>query len=133
MAADLGPNWLIVVGMVYMICAFGLLGLSAVYRTDRGDARGRASAESQQRVAWAFASLTGIIGVLFQMAGNFLHLGEGQSAVLMLLSLIALLVGFVVFTFNMAEASRVAHIERRAETLSLVPSGTADAYGQAAE
>jgi predicted membrane channel-forming protein YqfA (hemolysin III family) len=133
MTASNGPNWLSVIGMIYMLYAFGLLALSAAYRSVRADAQAQMAAESQRRVAWTFAGVTGMLGVALQVAGQFIHLDEGVAMVLMLLSLVVMLLGFVVFTFRMAEASRKTLAEGRAEQLSSMPQQHAGPYGHAAE
>jgi cell division protein FtsW (lipid II flippase) len=131
MAAE--PNWLNVIGLVFMIYAFGMIALSAAYRAHPGDARAQAAVASQQRTAWAFAGITGMIGVILQTAGQFLHLPESPAAVLVLLSLVMILLGFVVSTFRTAEASRILHLAHRPEGLKLAATGSGSTFGQAAE
>jgi hypothetical protein len=123
------PNWLMVIGLVYVAYAFGLLALSAVRRGAAGDARSMTAAASKQRVCFAFAGIVGMVGALMQALGQAVHLGEGLAAVVMLLGLIVLLLGYLAVSERLAGAGRMMDGERLREPFALVST----TYGQAAE
>jgi cytochrome c biogenesis protein CcdA len=131
MTADIGPNWLNVIGLIFMLYAFGMLALSAAYRAQPSDTRASAAVQSQQRSAWIFAGVTGMLGVLFQTAGQFMHLPESQTAVLVLMSIVLILIGFSISAFRSAEAGRKLDGAGRTDGLKLVARDTT--FGQAAE
>ncbi len=129
MSASSAPNWLLIIGLVYVAYAFGLLALAALQRGVRGDAQSLVAAETRQRACFAFAGVTGLLGAAMQALGQTVQMDEGIVGVVMLLGLVVLLLIFIAFSERLAEASRTTIAKRRAETLSVVPA----AYGQAAE
>jgi hypothetical protein len=126
------PNWLVVIGFVYIAYAFGLLALAAVQKDIGGDASSKQVAEAKQRACFTFAGITGMLGASIQVLGQAFHIGQNLSVVLMLLGLVVLLLSYLGFSERMATASRSRSMEKRAD-LSVVSRGVAGSYGQAAE
>jgi hypothetical protein len=94
-----GPNWLILLGLVYLAYSLGFLTASAFAGGGAGD-------DSSRRTMLAFAGGVGILGVLLQMLGQVATMGATGWTVLALLSLILVLLGYVVASDRAADAAR---------------------------
>jgi hypothetical protein len=128
------PNWLIVIGFVYIAYAFGLLALAAVQKDFSGDATSRHVADAKQRACFTFAGIAGMLGAGMQVLGQGVYVGRDLSVVMILLGLVVLLLGYLAFSERMATASRARVAERRTELAVVARAGTGTgAYGQAAE
>jgi hypothetical protein len=132
MVAAQEPNWLIVIGFVYIAYAFGLLALAAAQNDVTGDSASRAVADAKQRTCFTFAGLAGMLGAGMQILGQGIYVGRDLSIVVILLGLVVLLLGYLAFSERMVSASRLRASERRTE-LAVVPRAGAGTYGQAAE
>jgi hypothetical protein len=132
MIAAQEPNWLIVIGFVYIAYAFGLLALAAAQKDFVGDAASRPVSDAKQRACFTFAGIAGMLGAGMQVLGQGVYVGRDLSVVMILLGLIVLLLGYLAFSERMASASRLRTVERRTE-LSVVARTGAGTYGQAAE
>ncbi len=126
------PNWLIVVGLVYTVYAFGLLALSALSHGVQFDPASRLASETKQRVCRAFAGIAGLIGASLQALGQVVHLSEGLAVVVMLLGVIVLLLSYLTFSGRMAKLSERPGAAHGSNVLSMHAS-TPGAFGQAAE
>jgi hypothetical protein len=132
MIAAQEPNWLVVIGLVYIAYAFGLLALAAVQKDVLGDALSKMVAEAKQRACFMFAGIAGMLGAGMQMLGQGVYLGRDLSVVMILLGLIVLLLSYLALSERMATATRIRTTERRAD-LAVVTRAGAGPYGQAAE
>jgi hypothetical protein len=132
MAIASEPNWLIVIGLIYVAYAFGLLGISAAHRGAQNDPASVLASASKQRVCYAFAGFTGLLGALMQALGQVVHLGEGLAVVVMLLGLVVLLLSYLAFSGRMAKLSERDTSVRRPSALTTHASSPAT-FGQAAE
>jgi hypothetical protein len=128
------PNWLIVIGFVYIAYGFGLLALAAVQKDFSGDAASRQVADAKQRACFMFAGIAGMLGAGMQVLGQGVYVGQDLSVVMILLGLVVLLLSYLAFSERMATASRLSAVERRAELAIVARAGAGTAtYGQAAE
>lgn len=132
MAVASEPNWLIIIGLLYVAYAFGLLALSAVHRGVQADPVSLRASEAKQRVCFTFAGITGFIGALMQALGQVVLLPEGGAPVLMLLGLIVVLLSYLAFSGRMAKLSERTGAAMARNVLSMHATASRP-FGQAAE
>jgi hypothetical protein len=133
MIAAQEPNWLVVIGLVYIAYAFGLLALAAAQKDVIGDAASRQVADAKQRACFTFAGIAGMLGASMEILGQGVYMGRELSVVMILLGLVVLLLGYLAFSERMASAASSLRSGERRSELSVVPRGGAGSYGQAAE
>jgi hypothetical protein len=128
-----GPNWLTVVGLVYLIYALGFLTASAF--AGGGSLRGGGGDESSGRVMTAFAGGVGMLGLAMQLLGQFTTVSSAGWGAIGLLSLIVVLLGYVVASDRVASAAQgmMDMIERAPASDSRVPGSLIEWPRAAAE
>jgi hypothetical protein len=108
MERAVSPNWLTILGAIYLAYAFGFFALSAMYSggwTGSSDFQ-RFVTERGQRVAVFFACFTGVLGLLLHAAGQGATAEIGTWFVVGALALIPLLLAYVFWGDRIVESER---------------------------
>jgi hypothetical protein len=110
MVAIAQPNWLNIVGICYLIVAFGFLAGSAGFRRgwDASPEVRHQVTDFGRRVLGFAAGLTGLIGMLFQGLGQFVLFEHGTWFVVACLALVPIMLACVFLGDHMLERHRRA-------------------------
>lgn len=98
------PNWVVVIGSVYLMYAFGFLMAAAWAGGGSSDLSATNIARRQAMLG--FGGIFGFIGGAFQAAGQFVSMVAGPWVVVSLLVIIPVLLLFVAMTERWMEKAR---------------------------
>lgn len=124
------PNWLLVLGALYVMVAFFFLACAAIggAATDPGATMAH---RKRRSAGFVFAGIAGVVGSALQIAGQFTHLAANEALVLVALATIPLMLGYVQASDSTRGVAEGAVDQERMQSLALV--GGSRRYGTAAE